>query len=210
MNYVIQLAVEKDFNFGDQKKVGDAGEAFFTKCYAKLGVVAATGLSHDRLMLSDALMVLKLNSELIPGKLLKVELKTDTYSFERSENFFIESISNEDANTPGGPWRAVKDGIKYYVYCFQDARIFYWFDSAKLLQRVKVLILAHRLTPVRVLNKKRYGGTYYTLGYKIPRSWLWDLAERVEVFDAEFKGTELKIGTPTLEHPLASAAGKPS
>ena len=199
--------MEKEFHFGTQKRIGDAGEAFLTRCYARAGLVTATELSHDRLILSDALMVLTLNRQLIPGKLTKVELKTDTYSFNRSKNFFIEAISNEGAQTLGGPWRAVKDGIKYYVYLYQSAGVFYWFDAATLKRRMQVLIEAHGLTTVRVLNQKRYGGSYYTLGYKIPRSWLWDIAERVEVFDSACNGELLKLGSTVYAHPLVPAAG---
>ena len=47
-----------------------------------------------------------------------VEIKGESYTFDKSKNFMFEKTSNEEAGTLGGPWRAQKgnrvDRIIYY------------------------------------------------------------------------------------------------
>jgi hypothetical protein len=115
------------FNFNKQLTVGKEGEDFFLKCYKFKSARKADGYKFD-LWVADN---------------LKVELKTDSYPMEKTENFFMEQYGNieEKETSVGGPWRAKKDSIDYFVYLFLKDRTFFWFkpnNLCKLLDKISV------------------------------------------------------------------------
>src|SRR4051812_4261797 len=64
------------------------------------------------------------------------EIKMDGYSLENTPNFFIEQYSDSKKKTSGGPYRALENGCKYFVYMFvQNLKIF-TFDTQKLVDRM--------------------------------------------------------------------------
>jgi hypothetical protein len=148
---------KKVFDFQEQLEVGNRGETLFARQYALLNPIKTQDRKFD-FVLND-------------GKL--VEVKTDTYSMSRTENFFMEYFSNIDDAKLGGPWRAANDNVDYFVYFFLPQKTFFWFDSKKLVSYLDKMLETY--TPMRILNK---GWT--TLGYLVPREDVRDLVIKEE------------------------------
>ena len=74
----------------------------------------------------------------------KLELKTDTYLMEDTENFFMETESH---GKPGGPWRALGDGIDFFVYYYIKNNSFFWFHPKSLCKKLDKLIRSGRFKP---------------------------------------------------------------
>lgn len=99
----------------------------------------------------------------------KLELKTDTYNINKSENFFMERYSCIDRKTPGGPWRAKKDKIDIFCYFFARHNVWFEFrDIPALIKRLDTLTKGKGL--VYIKNRG-----WITGGYKVKRSDLEDL-----------------------------------
>jgi hypothetical protein len=92
-----------------------------------------------------------------------VEVKTDFYPFEKTNNFFIERYSHGDA--PGGVHQALAKGAKYFVYLYNSNGAFYIFRTDLLVRFLDWRFADAELITVR-------NETYNTRGYKIPRSAL--------------------------------------
>lgn len=95
-----------------------------------------------------------------------LELKSDYYDPNKTENFFIERYSHEDKN--GGIWQAIDHGVDYYVYWYPLTGDTYIFNAKQLLRKMNKL--ARKLELVEVKNQG-----YVTRGYKVERSLLSDL-----------------------------------
>ncbi len=132
------------FDFNEQLDIGAAGEALFHKIYPPLK--KADGIKYD----------FELN-----GK--SVELKTDSYSMDKTPNFFMEKIGNIDYNKVGGPWRAAKDDVDFFVYMFWPQKRCFWFRSKQLVEFLDEY--CKDLYQVKIPNK---GWT--TSGFKVPRN----------------------------------------
>jgi hypothetical protein len=99
------------------------------------------------------------------------ELKTDTYSMHKSQNFFMERWSVLDKKKPGGPWQALENGADIFIYCFINNKTYFEFkDLPALVDRLDLLTEKQGL--VYIPNK---GWT--TAGYKVKRDSLKDLCE---------------------------------
>lgn len=96
-----------------------------------------------------------------------IELKSDSYKHEDTENFFMERYSDVNAKTPGGPWQSAAHGCDTFVYFFVNSGIAYVFSLPPLLQKLEEMNLKGL---VYIRNK---GWT--TGGYKVPRSALANL-----------------------------------
>lgn len=139
--------------FSDSVQHGDAGEALFLEAnpeYRKGRYDSYTDFQSD------------LNGT-------TVELKTDTYSMERTPNFFIERYSSDQTMLPGGPYRNLN--TTYWVYYFLEQDTAFWFHPRDLVERIHELGLDDENTLVPIRNRG-----YNTLGWKIPRSAVEDLA----------------------------------
>lgn len=110
----------------------------------------------------------------------KVEVKGDTYS--DSPNFFVETISNMDKNTPGCFMYTEADYIFYYFVEKRELTIINmkkfraWFDSNK--------------SRFRTVNlKTEVSGSYYrTEGKLVPKEVLWaEIGARKLDLDENFK-----------------------
>lgn len=136
-------------NFKKDLQAGQAGELAVQKLWPELVLLNGKG--------ADA--------ELPDGSL--VEIKCDSYGHHKTENFFMEYLGDVMANKEGGPWKAEKDGCKFFVYYFSNPGIAYVFDNDDLLQQLNDYILAHSPRLVEVQNSR-----WLTVGYRIPRHML--------------------------------------
>lgn len=102
----------------------------------------------------------------VDGK--RVEVKTDWYSLDDTEFFFMERWSDIDKEKPGGPWQSV-DKTDVFVYLFIRDGVYFEFDDVPaLVQRLEDL--TSKLKLVRIRNRGYTGG-----GYKVPLAELTDL-----------------------------------
>ncbi len=131
------------FKFEKQLTVGSEGEKLFLEL-------------HPLLKKTDGLITdFEYN-----GK--GVELKTDTYSMDRTPNFFMEYVGSTENGKPGGPWRAARDNVDFFVYMFLVQRRCFWFRSKELSAFLDVYCKHKRL--VEIPNR-----TWVTTGYLVPR-----------------------------------------
>lgn len=138
------------FDFQKQLTVGNRGEELFLEHYPrKLEIFP--GREYDFTVKSSR---------------QKVELKTDTYNMEKSDNFFFERYSDVHRKTPGGPWRAHKDKID--IFCYYFARHNLWFEFRDLPGLIKELnTLTSNQGMVYIKNRG-----WVTAGFKVPREAL--------------------------------------
>jgi hypothetical protein len=88
----------------------------------------------------------------------KVEIKGDYTSYP---NIFLEAISNDTKNSPGGPFQSLLKGVDYYVYIFALTNTAYVFKTADLCWFLFANAVKYKKKTVK--NK-----TYNTIGYAIP------------------------------------------
>lgn len=136
----------KTHKFHDSLQVGDAGEALFSD--ANPSFQKQDKKSHTDFICSDS------------GDSL--ELKTDTYPMDKTENFFIERYSSDKTMLPGGPYRNLK--TTHWVYYFISDDVAFWFNPQELVTLIHKLGLDNEKKLTRVYNR-----SYATLGWKIPR-----------------------------------------
>jgi hypothetical protein len=126
------------FDWSTQLKVGERGEADFARLYQKdYAPRKGESLAYD----------FRLNT----GE--TVELKTDEYSMKETPNFFMEEISDVKTGKLGGPFRAFKDGVTYFVYYFIQDRMFFWFNVAELHAHIQHLMNTRRFNPKFIKNR---------------------------------------------------------
>ena len=142
-----------DWDFKAQLEVGDRGEALFLERYpSKIEIYP--GREYD--------FVCKKTGA-------KIELKTDTYNMDKTQNFFFEKYSDLHRETPGGPWRAAGDNVDIFCYYFVRHNIWFQFNHVnELVQRLDELTKDKDL--VYIKNK-----AWITGGYKVKRDALEDL-----------------------------------
>lgn len=103
------------------------------------------------------------------------EVKTDTYSINKTPNFFIERYSKQHRHSPGGPWQAWEKGSRIFIYFFiNDGKLFVFKNLQALIVLVEDYVTERSIPLIEVPNKG-----YITLGYKIPRKILSNLYEEV-------------------------------
>ncbi len=140
----------KAFDFKDQLGVGDKGESLFALKYPR-ELAKYEGREYD--------FTVKATGQ-------KLELKTDTYSMEKSNNFFMERFSDVTSQKPGGPWRADQDKIDIFCYLFAMNNT--WFEFTDMPGLVKEL--ERIVKPRDFIYIKNKGWT--TGGYKVNRKAL--------------------------------------
>lgn len=151
---------KKTFYFSKQKKFGDKGENKFIEFYQKeLKARAGDGKTIDILINENE----------------SVELKTDSYGLEDTENFFIERYGNIDKKKDGSVWRGSTDKIKWFVYYYIKDNTFFWFDVEKLKDFVDK---NDNLFQVREVKNPGYS----SMGYLVPRETVKHLVEREDKF----------------------------
>ena len=145
---------DKFFKFDEQLSIGDAGESEFKRYYSELNPQK----SKDR----------KIDFILNNGH--TVELKTDSYSMEKTPNFFMEQYTVSGGKTSlGGPWRTKEHGVNLFVYYFLNNKVFFWFCPTTLCEFLDKYIEDNKLSKISIPNKGNNGEYYEAQGYKIPR-----------------------------------------
>ena len=106
----------------------------------------------------------------------KIELNTDTYNIDKTDNFFIERWSSfyDVPKKPGGVWQARDHGCSIFIYYFVRHNLWYQFnDIDRLKDRLEDL--TEGLGFVFIKNK-----AWTTAGYKVKRTDLEDLYDIYE------------------------------
>ena len=150
---------KKVFGFQKQLKIGDKGEKFFLKCYKNRGAKKVKIRDYD----------ITIDDE------QKVELKSDQYRMDETENFFFERYGNDNNMTNGGPWSALDNNVKYFVYCFVYDKTFFWFETNKLCEFLDNEIENHK--PKRIRNNG-----WASIGFAIPREKVQHLVIQQDTF----------------------------
>lgn len=136
------------FSFRPQKSIGDTGEQHIQSTYQNITKTDGR--------ISDCILT---NAD---GSTSTIELKTDTYSMNDTPNLFMEYMGNTDKGTLGGPWRAAKDKVDYFVYYYLKDTTFFWYKSQELAAFLDGWIKGKK--PKTIRNK-----SYDTVGYTVPR-----------------------------------------
>lgn len=136
--------LEAIFIFEDSLKSGQYGENIFSQKHSNT-IEKLDGLKNDFRILKS-------------GE--TIELKSDYYDSDRTENFFFERYSYDDID--GGPWQALKNKNDYFVYFFIKNDVEYIFDTQQLVDKLDEIVSNYKL--IDVPNKN-----HITRGYKIPR-----------------------------------------
>ncbi len=128
---------------------GQAGEELLLKLWP--GLKRLDGRKHD----------------FITDDGVTLELKTDSYSTEKTKNFFMELVSNVQSMKPGGPAQALKNGTQLWVYMYPASNVFYIFSTSELVAELNKILYTEELAPCLIRNK-----TWTTIGVKVPRKLL--------------------------------------
>ena len=141
------------FDFKEQLAVGSRGEELFLEYYpTKITIHAEHAYDFDCVKTGA-----------------KIELKTDTYNIEKTDNFFLERYSDVHKKSPGGPWQSIEKGVTVFCYYFVRNNIWFQFnDLPALIERANELTANQGL--VYIKNKG-----WVTAGYKVKREDLEDL-----------------------------------
>lgn len=135
----------KSFSWQEQLAVGSRGEALFAEYYPEPVTVFAPHKADFRRVSDGAL----------------IELKTDDYNLEKTENFFFERYGNLERTKPGGPWRARKDRVSVFVYYFVRHNIMFEFETKALCK-----VLEKLTKKMGLICVKSQG--WAVLGWKVP------------------------------------------
>jgi hypothetical protein len=149
----------RKFSFHKQLKKGEAGEDFFIKSYNELN-------PHK----SD----IKEVDIFIDGN-KTVELKSDSYDENDTENFFIELIGNTTNNKLGGPHLSQQNDVDWFVYHYVPNKTFYWFDVKELCD-----FIDKNQNDFQTKEVKNYG--WSSIGLLIPRNRITHLLKRKDQF----------------------------
>jgi hypothetical protein len=104
----------------------------------------------------------------IKGTNILIEKKADSYDMNKYGNIIIERYSKEKKD--GGPFSALKNGCRYFVYMFVQNRKIFVFDTVQLIARVKKLAKQGK---IKLANKENVSWT--TQYYKVKITDLEDL-----------------------------------
>jgi hypothetical protein len=156
---------QRIFNFADQMRIGDIGEADFIRIYEKLEPKKP---EKNR----------KIDFVLKNGK--SVELKTDSYDMAKTPNFFMEKETITEKKTiSGGPWRSLDHMVDFFVYYYVKNKTFFWFEPVPLVKWLDEYIKSEKLKPIDIRNKSGNDNSEFkSIGYKIPREALKDILLR--------------------------------
>lgn len=150
--------MQKIFNFQQQKKFGDQGEADFFKYYAVLGIKKENGRKWDFSMDGQG-----------------IEVKQDSYPMSKTPNLFIEKFSNIETGKKGGIYRAHNDKVKYFVYYYANDGVFLWYDVELLY---KFIVKNEDDFVKKVIRNKNYKSE----GLLVPRKCVESFLVRNDVF----------------------------
>ncbi len=98
---------------------------------------------------------------------LTYELKTDSYTTEKTANFFIELVSNIQNMKVGGPKQALNNGTTFWIYMYPASNVLYVFNTQELVDEMNKLLVSEQLALSLIPNRG-----YSTVGVKVPRKLL--------------------------------------
>jgi hypothetical protein len=123
---------------------------------------------------------------IIAGTKTKLELKSDYYDMDKTENFFFEVYRS--GTRPGGAFQALEHGCKYFLYCFVPNGIIFAFDTKALAARLELLHDSRNLTLTSVGNKG-----YTTRGLKVHRDLVTDLMLELRDIGVKYDSEQYKF-----------------
>lgn len=148
--------MQPTFSFETQLKLGNEGEQIFFDKYKDY----FEKNNSQNVMAPDFI-----NKK--TGALAEIKFDNSTRAARDSnklqKNFFVEMFSNSREMTLGGPFRAVEEGVDYYVYMFKEPFRIFIFDAVKFKNKAARIINEENYKPKPVKNK-----TWYTSGYALP------------------------------------------
>lgn len=142
------------FKFHAQNTIGKEGEALFQALYPQFKPNNVSEVTEP---------------DFIDDKGRKAEIKFDVSERARRNargeqmNFFIETISNDNRQTPGGLLRAQQEGVDFYVYMFKKPQRIFIMDVNKAVNKMNELIETGWYRKCRIRNPG-----YHTIGYPLP------------------------------------------
>lgn len=95
------------------------------------------------------------------------ELKSDSYSIEKTKNFFIELVSNIQGFKVGGPAQALKNETDFWIYMYPTSNVMFIFNTTELVEEINKLLISEQLQLSLIPNRG-----YSTIGVKMPRELL--------------------------------------
>lgn len=148
---------KKTWDFKDQLAVGSRGEELFLEHYPRRLELIPEHYADFKVVSSGDI----------------VELKTDTYNMNKTENFFIERWSDVTSpkKKPGSLWQSHAKGATIFCYMFVRHNIWFEFrDLPATIKRIEELQKGKGF--IHIKNKG-----WITAGWKVPRAELADLYE---------------------------------
>lgn len=149
------------FDFKEQLVIGDRGENQFVDYYPNFRLKKSEDRRYD----------------FISGNGKTIELKTDTYDMDKTPNFFMELHSDMKVKSLGGPWRAEKDNVDYFVYYFIKNKTLFWFRVKDMFPVLLEYIRVNKPRTKFIPNKG-----WNAEGYAIPRAALASVEFRKDIF----------------------------
>jgi len=130
---------------------------------------------------------------MIKGTNLHIELKTDSYDMHKYGNIIIERYGSDEKD--GGPFSALKNGCKYFIYMFVKNDKIFVFETVRLVARIKKLVKKHDLK----LHEKWNPG-YITRYYKVPINMLEDLDVTMAKLKRDYEVAAAKVKKKAIKH----------
>jgi len=165
------------FDFEEQLKLGKEGELKFAELYP------CFKYNNDK----DVMAPDFVHKE--TGSIAEVKYDNSVRALKDKNgnqlNFFVEQYSNHAEMTLGGPFRAVEEGVDYYVYMFKQPFRIFIFDACKFRDMAAELIYSGLYKECFIKNKG-----WWTSGFPLPIEMFKEC--RVEG-DIIGKGTKLNI-----------------
>ena len=166
------------FDFHTQLKLGDEGERIFMKHFGNL----FHKNNNKNVKLPD---FIHKNT----GALAEIKYDDSPRAIRNAKNFqvnfFVELYSNSKFKSLGGPFRAVEEGVDYYVYIFKEPFRIFLFDAVKFRDTASTLIGSKKYKDLFIKNK-----CWHTQGYAIPIHLFKNCEIKSETFS---KGTRLNL-----------------
>ena len=121
-------------SFKDSLAKGKTGESLFLSLFPKLKQLS--GRKSDFCN---------------PRTGLLIELKSDFYNMEHTENFFIELYSDIDRKKVGGPRQAAEHGTDLWAYLYMENSAVFFFKVSALVRWLDQNESKYK--PLRIMNK---------------------------------------------------------
>lgn len=143
------------FDFNEQLELGKEGELKFAELYP------CFNYNNDK----DVMAPDFVHKE--TGSIAEVKYD-DSVRAKKDENglqlnFFVEQYSNHKEMTLGGPFRAVQEGVDYYIYMFKQPFRIFIFDACKFRDIAAELIYNGSYKQCFIKNKG-----WWTSGFPLP------------------------------------------